>query len=96
MAFVLVLLFLTGLALSVWRLLDHRADLKAMHELAVSQPAQPPTFTADMVAHLPEPARRYFLYTIKPGTQRLAAMWPRPSSGHRRRCFPAPVLSGRA
>jgi hypothetical protein len=24
MAFVLVLLFLTGLALSVWRLLDHR------------------------------------------------------------------------
>ena len=68
MAFVLVLFFLTGLALSVWRLLDHRADLKAMHELAVSQPAQPPTFTADMIAHLPEPARRYFLYTIKPGT----------------------------
>ena len=68
MAFVVVLLFLTGLALSVWRLLDHRADLKAMHELAVSQPAQPPTFTADMIAHLPEPARRYFLYTIKPGT----------------------------
>jgi hypothetical protein len=68
MAFVLVLFFLTGLALSVWRLLDHRADLKAMHELAVSRPAQPPTFTADMIAHLPEPARRYFLYTIKPGT----------------------------
>jgi len=68
MAFVLVLLILTGLALSVWRLLDHRADLKAMHELAVSQPAQPPTFAADMIAHLPEPARRYFLYTIEPGT----------------------------
>jgi hypothetical protein len=68
MAFVVVLLFLTGLALSVWRLLDHRADLKAMHELALSQPAHPLTFTADMIAHLPEPARRYFLYTIKPGT----------------------------
>jgi hypothetical protein len=68
MAFVLVLFFLTGLALSVWRLLDHRADLNAMHELALSQHAQPPTFTTDMGAHLPEPARRYFLYTIKPGT----------------------------
>jgi hypothetical protein len=68
MTFVFVLLVLTGLALSVWRLLDHRADLKAMHELAVSQSAQPPTFTADMIAHLPEPARRYFLYTIEPGT----------------------------
>lgn len=68
MAFVFVLLVLTGLALSVWRLLDHRADLNAMHELAASQPAQPPTFSADMIAHLPELARRYFLYTIKPGT----------------------------
>ncbi|MDR5900337.1 hypothetical protein QC823_15320 [Halomonas vilamensis] len=68
MAFVLGLLILSGLALSVWRLLDHRADLKAMSELVVGQPAQPPTFTADMIAHLPEPARRYFLYTIEPGT----------------------------
>lgn len=65
---VIVLLFSTGLALCGWRLLDHRADRKAMHALAVSQPSQPPTFTSDMVAHLPEPARRYFLYTIKPGT----------------------------
>ena len=68
MVFVLVLLILTGLTLSAWRLLDHWADLKAMQALAVSQPAQPPTFTADMIAHLPEPARRYFLYTIETGT----------------------------
>lgn len=68
MAFVLVVLILTGLMLSAWRLLDHRADLKAMQELVVGQPAQPPTFTADMIAHLPEPARRYFLYTIALGT----------------------------
>jgi len=68
MVYVLGLLILTGLALSAWRLLDHRADLKAMQELAVSQPAQPRTFAADMIAHLPEPARRFFLYTIKPGT----------------------------
>jgi hypothetical protein len=68
MTLVIVLLLSTGLVLCGWRLLDHRADVKAMHELAASQPAQPPTFTVDSVAHLPEPARRYFLYTIKPGT----------------------------
>lgn len=68
LVYVLVLFILTGLTLSAWRLLDHRADLKAMQELAVSQPARPPTFTADMIAHLPEPARRYFLYSIDPGT----------------------------
>ena len=68
MAFVLGLLILSGLALSAWRLLDHWADLKEMNELVVRQPAQPTTFTADVIAHLPEPARRYFLYTIEPGT----------------------------
>lgn len=68
MTFAIVLLFLTVLALVGWRLMDHRADLKAMHVLTASQSSQPPNFTADMVAHLPEPARRYFLYTIKPGT----------------------------
>ncbi|MDP2128465.1 MAG: hypothetical protein Q8K97_13930 [Pseudohongiella sp.] len=68
MAFAIVLLILTVLALVGWRLLDHRADLKAMHVLTASQSSQPPIFTADMVAHLPEPARRYFLYTIKPDT----------------------------
>jgi hypothetical protein len=54
--------------LSAWRLLDHRADRKAMRELVGAQPAQPPVFAAEMVANLPEPARRYFLYTIEPGT----------------------------
>lgn len=68
MVFVIVLFILIVLTLSVWRLLDQRADLNAMHDLAVNQPEQPPNFTADMIAHLPEPARRYFLYTIKQGT----------------------------
>ena len=66
--YVLGLLILTGLALSAWRLLDHRADRNAMRELEARQPAQPPVFTAEMIAGLPEPARRYFLYTIQPGT----------------------------
>lgn len=68
MDLMLILILLSGLSLSVWRLLDHRADRKAMHELAASQPAQALHFAADMVADLPEPARRYFLYTIEPGT----------------------------
>jgi hypothetical protein len=61
-------LILAGLVLSAWRLLDHRADRKAMRELVGAQPAQSPVFAAEMVADLPEPARRYFLYTIEPGT----------------------------
>ncbi|WP_285393660.1 DUF6544 family protein [Marinobacter azerbaijanicus] len=62
------MIVLTGLVLSAWRLLDHRADRKAMRELVSAQPAQPPVFAAELVADLPEPARRYFLYTIEPGT----------------------------
>ena len=65
---ILIFIILIGLSLSGWRLLDHRADRKTMHELAVSQPAQPSGFAANMVADLPEPVRRYFLYTIVPGT----------------------------
>lgn len=68
----LLVLILAVLVLTGWRLLDHRADRTAMQALAASQPAQPPTFTTNMVAHLPEPARRYFLYMIKPGTP----LWP--------------------
>lgn len=68
MVFVLVLLISTVLALSAWRLLDHRADYKAMHEFAFCQPAQPQTFTPEMIARLPEPVRRYFMYAIEPGT----------------------------
>tara|TARA_R100000322_G_scaffold165367_3_gene130635 strand:- start:224 stop:1042 length:819 start_codon:yes stop_codon:yes gene_type:complete len=65
---VIGILTLIVLALYAWRLLDHRADFNAMRELLASQPANPQTFTADMVMHLPEPAQRYVLYTIKPGT----------------------------
>ncbi|GGC59644.1 DUF6544 family protein [Marinobacter halophilus] len=67
-AFLLGFLILTGLALSAWRHLDHRTDRKAMRGLVGAQPVQPSVFTAEMIADLPEPARRYFLYTIEPGT----------------------------
>ena len=32
------------------------------------QPVQPACFDPDMTADLPEPARKYFLYSIEPGT----------------------------
>ena len=68
MALLLVAFVLVAAGLSVWRHLDRQADHKLMHDLALRQPSQPPIFTATMVADLPEPARRYFLYTIEPGT----------------------------
>lgn len=68
MTFLFVLLLLAGLALSIRRQLDHRADRKAMNALVSGQPMQPEPFTPEMLADLPEPARRYFLFTIEPGT----------------------------
>lgn len=61
-------ILLAALALMAWRRMDHRADRAAIHRLAAAQPAAPACFDAAMVADLPEPARRYFLYTIQPGT----------------------------
>ncbi|MCA1795075.1 MAG: hypothetical protein LC660_14615 [Desulfobacteraceae bacterium] len=64
--FLLIIVFF-GLALSAWRFLDHQADRAAMHRLMSMQPVQPARFDPGMTSDLPEPARRYFLYTIKPG-----------------------------
>jgi hypothetical protein len=66
--FLLLSILLAGLVLSVWRRFDHRADREALNRLRAVQPAQPACFDPTMVAGLPEPARRYFLYTIEPGT----------------------------
>ena len=64
----IALIVLAGSALLAWRQIAHRADRLAMHRLLAAQPAQPGCFDPDMVADLPEPVRRYFLYTIKTGT----------------------------
>ncbi|MFD1195453.1 DUF6544 family protein [Seohaeicola saemankumensis] len=55
-------------ALMLWLVLDRRADRAEWARLAALQPANPDIFAAEMVAALPEPARRYFGYTIRPGT----------------------------
>lgn len=55
-------------ALATLLLLDRRADRAEWHRLAALQPATPARFAPEMVADLPEPARRYFTYMIEPGT----------------------------
>lgn len=69
MALSLAFFVLMVVVLSLWRAMDHRADRAAMQALTASMPAKPGHFDTGMVADLPEPARRYFLYTITPGTQ---------------------------
>lgn len=68
MSLLLFSVFLVVVALWVWRGVDHRADGKAMRRLAANQCAQPACFDLAMVSGLPEPAQRYFRYTIEPGT----------------------------
>ena len=63
-----LLIVLVSLALLAWRESDHRADRELMHRLSAKQPAEIGCFNPDMIADLPEPARRYFLYTIESGT----------------------------
>lgn len=65
----LVLVLGVGLAASaVWRQMDHRADRAEMDRLTSYQPDDPPRFSAEMVAGLPEPARRFFTFAIAEGT----------------------------
>jgi hypothetical protein len=68
MSFLFLLIIMVGLALFAWRNFDHQDDREAMNRLASLQPAQPACFDPAMINDLPEPARRYFLYTIEPGT----------------------------
>ncbi|WP_347268880.1 DUF6544 family protein [Paracoccus sp. (in: a-proteobacteria)] len=55
-------------ALWVWRLSDIRAERRAGAALAAIQPARLDNFDAAMVAGLPEPAQRYFRFSIRRGT----------------------------
>jgi len=55
-------------ALWFWRLSDIRADRQVGATLSAMQPARPDLFDPAMVAGLPEPAQRYFRFTIRPGT----------------------------
>ncbi|NNU17528.1 hypothetical protein HK107_14440 [Parvularcula sp. ZS-1/3] len=54
--------------LRAWRALDHRSDLSAWQSLASREAKELRLFDLAMVEDLPEPARRYFAFTIAPGT----------------------------
>ena len=63
-----LVLILAGIGLVGLRWLDHRADRAEWNRLAALQPADPAVFSPDMIADLPDPARRFFTYAIRPGT----------------------------
>lgn len=64
----LLILTTVNLVLSLWRLADRRADRAEIARLLAQQPSAPDRFTAELIADLPEPARRYFTYAITEGT----------------------------
>lgn len=65
---IVVAILLVLIALAIIRVMDWRADRAEWDRLAALQPENPEIFDPAMVADLPEPARRYFAYTIRPGT----------------------------
>jgi hypothetical protein len=68
--FLLLLLFLLGLVggLHAWRQSDRRHAARSWANLERVGRRPAATFDPSSVKDLPEPARRYFLYTIQPGT----------------------------
>ncbi len=50
-----------------WRALDIRADRSSWQQLTLAESAPCARFDPKQVADLPEPARRYFEFTIRPG-----------------------------
>ncbi|MDU8943732.1 DUF6544 family protein [Rhodophyticola sp. MJ-SS7] len=64
----LAVLLAALLALLAWRYADHRADAAAWLRLADLAQPNGATFDPAQLAGLPEPAHRYFTYTIAPGT----------------------------
>lgn len=65
--FLALLVLLLG-ALLILRWLDWRAEQAEWKRLSSFQPANPVHYDSSMVADLPEPAQRYFNFTIAPGT----------------------------
>lgn len=57
---------LIGAILLRWS--DHKADAAERSRLIKFQPTAPALFDPAMIKELPEPARRYFLFTIEAGT----------------------------
>lgn len=65
---VIALLLCLVVVLHSVRWIDNRMALNAWRLLENSAPISPALFSIDMVDDLPDPAQRFFLYTIAPGT----------------------------
>ncbi|HEY9057555.1 MAG TPA: DUF6544 family protein [Aurantimonas sp.] len=65
---VLGLILIIPLWLQAWRWSDRRRAARVWNRLAASAEASPPRFHHGLVGDLPEPARRFFLFAISPGT----------------------------
>lgn len=61
------LLGLTAMCLTLWRWSDLRSDQASWARLAALRPAVSERFSHDMLEGLPEPAARYFRFTIAEG-----------------------------
>jgi hypothetical protein len=68
LATVATLTLATAGGMMLWRAADHRADRAEMNRLLTFQPVAPAPFDPAMVADLPEPARRFLIFAIAPGT----------------------------
>lgn len=65
---IVALLILLALLMQAWRMKDESADEAGWKQLKSASSAAHRVFDPAMVRDLPEPARRYFLFTIAPGT----------------------------
>ena len=65
---VFILVVAATATLAFWRQSDNTADRAAMERLVALQPSSPKRFDLSLLEGLPEPAQRYFRYTIQPGT----------------------------
>ena len=64
----LALLALAALFLVAMARRERREEARIITRLLARQPAAPPVFSHDMLAGLPEPAQRFFRFTIAEGT----------------------------
>jgi hypothetical protein len=65
---------LCALILFLWRLSDRRAENATWEDLLGRAGPAGPAFDISVIDALPEPAQRYFLYTIAPGTPLVSAV----------------------
>jgi hypothetical protein len=64
----LLLVAVAALLMAGWRQWDRRSDDQAWRMLVEAAGASADRFDPVLIRDLPEPAQRYFLYTIRPGT----------------------------